>query len=178
MFHIMVEDIKATIFFPPEILHEMRHDHRAAAPGSAPGRPPLCKHRPGPRGAPALRRRLPPRRGPHPPGRMRHLAAACAGPTLGRRGLRARMRPGPPAAGRLALGPAWARCAAVESSLGNGGEPAGPGGVTGEAALATLPGAEPKSEGGERGPWPPALTPHGTRFPGLRERAKVRAMLG
>lgn len=36
MFHIMVEDIKATIFLPPKILDEIRHDHRAAAaPGSA-----------------------------------------------------------------------------------------------------------------------------------------------
>lgn len=109
MFHIMIENIKATIFFSPEILHEMRHDHRAAvAPGSASAPARRCVNTdPAPTAPPpfAAATAFFPESGPRPPGRMRHLAAAAAGRTLRRGGLGARMRPAPIGLGRRSCNP-------------------------------------------------------------------------
>lgn len=80
MFHIMVQNIKAIIFFPPEILHEMRHDHRAAAaPGSASAPARRCVNT----DRPPRRPRLSP---PPPPSSQRPPAPSRAhAPPSGRR---------------------------------------------------------------------------------------------
>lgn len=79
-----------TSFSYPEILDEMRHDHRAAAvaaPGSA-SAPARCCVNTGPAPTappPFAATAFFPKTNQHPPGRMRHLAAAAAGRTLRRR---------------------------------------------------------------------------------------------
>lgn len=76
-------------FSYPKILDEMRHDHRAAAaaPGSASAPARRCVNTgPAPTAPPPFSATaFFPEPSPHPPGRMRHLAAAAdAGPTPGR----------------------------------------------------------------------------------------------
>lgn len=89
-----------TSFSYPETLDEMRHDHRAAA-AAAPGSvsaPARCCVNTGPAPTappPFAATAFFPKTNPHPPRRMRHLAAAAAGRTLRRHGLIRACAPGP-----------------------------------------------------------------------------------
>lgn len=101
----------------------MRHDHRAAAaaPGSASAPARRCVNTgPAPTAPPPFSAAaFFPEPSPHPPGRMRHLAAAAAGRTPGRRGQCAHA-PRVPSRGLVLFYP-WRGRGSPERPLGNGG---------------------------------------------------------
>lgn len=106
----------------------MRHDHpAAAAPGSASAPARRCVNTgPAPTAPPpfpaAAAAAFFPETFPHPPGRMRHLAAAAAGPTLERRRLAAHAPRVPSLRfSNLRLSPRGR--GQIEYPLGHGGEP-------------------------------------------------------